>query len=200
LVHAGPLVQMFGTGFVDEPAGDEHRGRGSYDGQPGVAVALVGQLREYAAPLQTSAANDGGLSHAPEPTRIFRKADAGRLASGGCRILWRAPRSIRTPLCAHRPVRWRCLHPGQQQGRRMPSSSSSWVRRMRRLRVIACFASSTQQMNSLRAKGVMSLQAASAVEFALSASRGRWADRGPRRQARACRSREKRSAGPSGVK
>lgn len=42
---------------------------------------------------------------------------------------------------------------------------------MRRSRVIACFASSTQQMNSLRAKGVMSLQAASAVELAISASR-----------------------------
>ena len=37
---------------------------------------------------------------------------------------------------------------------------------MRRSRVIACFASSTQQMNSLRARGVMSLQAASAAELA----------------------------------
>ncbi len=55
------------------------------------------------------------------------------------------------------PVRSRCLHPGQQQGRRWPSSSSSWVRRMRRSRVLACLASSTQQMNSLRAKGVMFL-------------------------------------------
>ena len=54
------------------------------------------------------------------------------------------------------PVRSRCLQPGQQQGRRWPSSSSSWVRRMRRSRVVACLASSTQQMNSLRAKGVMS--------------------------------------------
>jgi hypothetical protein len=68
-------------------------------------------------------------------------------------------------------VRSRCLHPGQQQGRRWPSSNSSWVRRMRRSRVTSCLASSTQQMNSLRAKGVMSLQAASAVEFAISAWR-----------------------------
>jgi hypothetical protein len=68
-------------------------------------------------------------------------------------------------------VRSRCLHPGQQQGRRWPSSSSSWVRRMRRSRVISCFASSTQQMNSLRAKGVMSFHAASAVVLAISASR-----------------------------
>jgi Transposase, Mutator family len=69
------------------------------------------------------------------------------------------------------PVRSRCLHPGQQQGRRWPSSSSSWVRRMRRSRVVACLASSTQQMNSLRAKGVMSFQASSAVALAISALR-----------------------------
>jgi hypothetical protein len=42
---------------------------------------------------------------------------------------------------------------------------------MRRFRVISCLASSTQQMNSLRANGVMSFQAASAVELAISASR-----------------------------
>ena len=53
----------------------------------------------------------------------------------------------------------------------MPSSSSSWVRRMRRSRVAACLASSTQQMNSLRASGVMSFQAASAVSLPLNASR-----------------------------
>jgi hypothetical protein len=69
------------------------------------------------------------------------------------------------------PVRSRWLHPGQQHGRRCPSSSSSSVLRMRRLRVVSCFASSTQQMNSLRASGVMSIQAASAVEFAISACR-----------------------------
>ena len=69
------------------------------------------------------------------------------------------------------PVRSRCLHPGQQQGRRWPSSSSSWVRRMRRSRVVSCLASSTQQMNSLRAKGVMSFQASSAVVLAISALR-----------------------------
>jgi hypothetical protein len=48
---------------------------------------------------------------------------------------------------------------------------------MRRFRVISCFASSTQQINSLRAKGVMSRQAASAAEFPISASRrsiGSW--------------------------
>jgi hypothetical protein len=69
------------------------------------------------------------------------------------------------------PVRSRCLHPGQQQGRRWPSSSSSSVRRMRRSRVTSCLASSTQQMNSLRARGVMSFQASSAVGLAISALR-----------------------------
>lgn len=48
---------------------------------------------------------------------------------------------------------------------------------MRRSRVVSCLASSTQQMNSLRAKGVMSFQAASAVALpirALRRSLGSW--------------------------
>jgi hypothetical protein len=36
---------------------------------------------------------------------------------------------------------------------------------MRRFRVVSCLASSTQQMNSLRAKGVMSFHASSAVGY-----------------------------------
>lgn len=67
--------------------------------------------------------------------------------------------------------RSRCRHPGQQQGRRRPSCSSSHVRRTRRARVSGCLASSTQQMNSLRASGVMSLHAARAVASLTSASR-----------------------------
>src|SRR4051794_32241073 len=42
---------------------------------------------------------------------------------------------------------------------------------MRRSLVLSCLASSTQQMNSLRASGVMSFQASSAVPFAISALR-----------------------------
>ena len=42
---------------------------------------------------------------------------------------------------------------------------------MRRARVISCLASSTQQMYSLRARGVMSFHASSAVGLAISASR-----------------------------
>jgi hypothetical protein len=70
-----------------------------------------------------------------------------------------------------RPFRSRCGHPGQQHGRRMPCSSSSRVLRMRRSRVGSRFASSTQQMNSLRASGVMSIQAAIATVLVASASR-----------------------------
>ena len=69
------------------------------------------------------------------------------------------------------PVLSRCLHPGQQHGRRRPSSSSSCVRRMRRSRVVSCLASSTQQMNSFRAKDVMSFHASNATGFAISALR-----------------------------
>jgi hypothetical protein len=69
------------------------------------------------------------------------------------------------------PVRSRCSHPGQQQGRRWPSSNSSWLRRIRRSRVAFCLASSIQQMNSLRAKGVMFFQASSAAGLAISAPR-----------------------------
>ena len=70
-----------------------------------------------------------------------------------------------------RPFRSRWLQPGQQQGRRCPSSSSSWVRRIRRCRVTSCLASSTQQMNSFRARGVISLQAWRAVGLAIRALR-----------------------------
>ena len=72
------------------------------------------------------------------------------------------------------PLRSRWSHPGQQQGRRMPSSSSSCVRRMRGSRVVSCLAFSTQQMNSLRASGVMSFQASSAVGLATSATLRSW--------------------------
>jgi len=69
------------------------------------------------------------------------------------------------------PVRSRCLHPGQQHGRRWPSSNSSRVRRIRRCRVVSCLASSTQQMNSLRANDVMSPQAFNAVVLPTNAVR-----------------------------
>ena len=84
----------------------------------------------------------------------------------------RARRGERVPLSScYSPVRLRWLHPGQQQGRRLPSSSSSCVRRMRRSRVFACFASMTQQMNSLRASGVMSFQASRATTLPEKAAR-----------------------------
>jgi len=54
------------------------------------------------------------------------------------------------------------LHPGQQHGRRLPSASSVCVLVIRRCLVSSSLASSTQQIHSLRASGVMSFHAASA--------------------------------------
>jgi hypothetical protein len=101
---------------------------------------------------------------------VIRLRALTRVCAMECPIRWTLLREYRRA-SRYLPVRSRCLHPGQQQGRRWPSSSSSWLRRMRRSRVVSCLASSTQQMNSLRAKGVMSFQASSAVVLAISASR-----------------------------
>src|SRR5829696_8067883 len=46
------------------------------------------------------------------------------------------------------------MQPAQQQGRFFPSNNSAQVRSTRRCRVVSCFASSTQQMNSFRPSGV----------------------------------------------
>jgi len=54
----------------------------------------------------------------------------------------------------------RCGQPGQQHGRRLPAPRSSTARWMRRRRVGACLAESTQQIHSFRASGVRSFQAA----------------------------------------
>jgi hypothetical protein len=117
------------------------------------------------------------LSATPSQARVAITArthastyEPGPCSATGCPIRW-TPSRARRSASRYLPVRSRCLHPGQQQGRRWPSSSSSWVRRMRRSRVVCCLASSTQQMNSLRAKGVMSLQASKAAVLAISASR-----------------------------
>src|SRR2546422_5096744 len=57
-------------------------------------------------------------------------------------------------------LRW--MQPSQQHGRRFPSSSSDCNRRMCWLLVSAFFGQSTQQIHSLRARGVRSSHAASA--------------------------------------
>jgi hypothetical protein len=74
--------------------------------------------------------------------------------------------SIRTA-CCHRlgGLSLRCMQPDQQQGRLFPSSSSSQARSMRRSRVLACLASSIQQMNSLRPSGVRPCQSAKVAGF-----------------------------------
>ncbi len=63
------------------------------------------------------------------------------------------------------------MHPGQQQGRRFPSAISVYVRLMRCALVSGFLASSIQQINSLRAKGVISSHAASDAGRATSFSR-----------------------------
>lgn len=66
-------------------------------------------------------------------------------------------------------VRW--MQPIQQQGRRLPSESSSTVRRTRLALVSSCLAFSTQQMNSFRASGVISCQTVRMFSSSTSASR-----------------------------
>ena len=58
----------------------------------------------------------------------------------------------------------RCGQPGQQQGRRFPSTSSLLVLSIRWLRVSRFLASSIQQIHSLRASGVMFSHAACALK------------------------------------
>lgn len=65
----------------------------------------------------------------------------------------------------------RCVQPIQQQGRRLPSSSSWQVLRTRRFLVSICLAFSTQHMNSLRARGVISSQRVRTLESAANAVR-----------------------------
>lgn len=62
---------------------------------------------------------------------------------------------------------YRCGHPAQQHGLLFPSKSSSFVRLIRRSLVSSFFASRTQQINSLRASGVISFQALRALGFEL---------------------------------
>lgn len=57
----------------------------------------------------------------------------------------------------------RCGQPGQQQGRRLPTWSSSTARLIRWLRVVLCLAEMTQQIHSFRASGVRAFQAALVV-------------------------------------
>src|SRR6267378_2479289 len=62
---------------------------------------------------------------------------------------------------------FRCVQPSQQHGRRFPSSSSDRTRWMCWLLVSAFFGQSTQQIHSLRARGVRSFHAARAFGLAI---------------------------------
>ena len=62
---------------------------------------------------------------------------------------------------------FRCVQPSQQHGRRFPSSSSDRNRWMCWLLVSTFFGQSTQQIHSLRARGVRCSQAARAFGLAI---------------------------------
>src|SRR2546422_164067 len=62
---------------------------------------------------------------------------------------------------------FRCVQPSQQHGRRFPSSSSDRTRWMCWLLVSAFFGQTTQQIHSLRARGVRSSHAARALGVAI---------------------------------
>lgn len=67
------------------------------------------------------------------------------------------------------PFRSRWRQPAQQQGRRMPELSFEIPTTTRRCLVSMCLAPSTQQIHSLRARGVISFQAVRAVASAVNA-------------------------------
>lgn len=64
----------------------------------------------------------------------------------------------------------RCLHPGQQQGRRFPSVRLEQPHSIRLRLVSGFFADSIQQIHSLRASGVISPQVARAPGWTCNAS------------------------------
>lgn len=66
---------------------------------------------------------------------------------------------------------YRCGHPGQQQGRRIPSFKSDRVLSTCCFLVSAFFTEITQQIHSFRANGVMSSHAATAAASAISVAR-----------------------------
>ena len=62
-----------------------------------------------------------------------------------------------------RGLSFRCMHPAQQHGRRIPSFSSEHTRLICSCRVFGCFTEITQQIHSLRASGVISSHVARAL-------------------------------------
>jgi hypothetical protein len=107
----------------------------------------------FASRIQTDLLQDEALPRKAQRQAPIRVSPAAAGAPGDAQRRQASGRGDEWP-CAGRylPEPSRCLHPGQRQRRRWPSSISSWVRRMRRSRGVSCLASSSQQMNSLRAK------------------------------------------------
>src|SRR5262249_12704351 len=88
--------------------------------------------------------------------------------SGGLGL--RTPQFLRLTFGSYAFLPGRWTQPGQQQGRRIPPISLSIPTSMRRLRVSACLADSTQQIHSLRESGVSPSQTSRAFGAALKAS------------------------------
>lgn len=79
---------------------------------------------------------------------------------------------LRTNFCERlKGLSVRCMQPGQQQGRRIPSLSSETTRLTCSFRVSSFLTEIVQQIHSFRAKGVMSSQRASAFASPASAFR-----------------------------
>ena len=66
-------------------------------------------------------------SPCPAPAALRTYCSGGGNQGGQRAPVRPRPERARRRHDRYRPVRSRCLHPGQQQGRRLPSSSPSWV-------------------------------------------------------------------------
>ena len=97
---------------------------------------------------------------------------ASRATFGRCGSLYFLDRLVSTNFCEGlNGLSFRWTQPYQQQGRRIPSLSSEHTRSTCSRRFSGCLTEKTQQIHSLRASGVISSHAVSALESAAKALR-----------------------------
>lgn len=107
----------------------------------------------------------GGLS-------LGGSGGASRAIFGRCGSLYFLDRLVSTNFCEGlNGLSFRWTQPYQQQGRRIPSLSSEHTRSTCSRRFSGCLTEKTQQIHSLRASGVISSHAVSALESAAKALR-----------------------------
>ena len=100
----------------------------------------------------------GGLS-------LGGSGGASRATFGRCGSLYFLDRLVSTNFCEGlNGLSFRWTQPYQQQGRRIPSLSSEHTRSTCSRRFSGCLTEKTQQIHSLRASGVISSHAVSALE------------------------------------